>query len=44
MLDKYPKLELIAATYGYDKVEEHERLRDEVAPAYYAFERGDLEK
>ena len=24
--------------------EEHERLRDEVAPAYYAFERGDLEK
>lgn len=25
-------------------IEEHERLRDEVAPAYYAFERGDLEK
>lgn len=24
--------------------EEHERLRDEVAPAYYAFERGDLER
>lgn len=24
--------------------EEHERLRDEVAPAYRAFERGDLEK
>lgn len=24
--------------------EEHERLRDEVAPAYHAFERGDLEK
>lgn len=22
MLDKYPKLELIAITYGYDKVEE----------------------
>ena len=22
MLDKYPKLKLIAATYGYDKVEE----------------------
>ena len=25
-------------------IEEHERLRDEVDPAYYAFERGDLEK
>lgn len=25
-------------------IEEHERLRDEVAPAYYAFERGDLKK
>lgn len=25
-------------------IEEHKRLRDEVAPAYYAFERGDLEK
>ena len=24
--------------------EEHERLRDETAPAYYAIERGDLEK
>lgn len=24
--------------------EENEKLRDEVAPAYYAFERGDLEK
>ena len=25
-------------------IEEHERLRDEVIPAYCAFERGDLEK
>ena len=24
--------------------EENEKLRDEVVPAYYAFERGDLEK
>lgn len=25
-------------------IEEHERLRDELVPAYCAFERGDLEK
>lgn len=37
MLDKYPKLELIAITYGYDKVEE-------VTEKTAIISRGDLEK
>ncbi len=37
MLDKFPKLELIAITYGYDKDEE---VTEKIA----IISRGDLEK